>query len=72
MSIIKRLLNLIGDVIDEESFIEIPSFIEMAEQTIHVYAFGKDRYFRVSLEEVDGSEYFKPYLEDADQQEEEL
>lgn len=57
--LIKKLLILIGDCIDEESLPGIDSFVEMEGQVIHYSGAEGDRYFKVkfSLEEVDEREY---------------
>lgn len=60
----KDLMLLLGNGIDEESLISEPnSFVEMDNCVIHCCGKGiqDDRYFRVSLEEVDSDKYFEKY-----------
>ncbi len=54
------LLRLIGDAIDEESIYVGNSFVEMDEAVIHYAGDAGDRYFKVTLTEVDESTYRDP------------
>lgn len=55
-----HLLRLVGASIDEQSIDVGNSFVEMDEQVIHYAGDAGDRYFKVTLQEVDQSQYFAP------------
>lgn len=58
----RQLIALIGSRIDEAMLLSgKPSFIEMDNGVIHFAGPTEDRYFRVTLTEVEESEYDKPY-----------
>jgi hypothetical protein len=55
------LIRLIGDCIDEKSISGVNSFVEMNSAVIHYSGDGEERYYKVSLEEVDEDMYWEPY-----------
>lgn len=58
----RQIMLALGNGIDEETLPNYTdSFIEMEHAVVHVLADGLETYFRVTLTEVDKSEYFNFY-----------
>ncbi len=58
----KHIINLIGNCIDEESFINFDghSFIEMENRVIHCVVDYQEYYYEVILKPATEADYWKP------------